>query len=340
MNTKELLNLVYSGQCLSKEQSSKLFSSIFNGEVDERELAGMLIGMKVKGETSDEIAGAALSMREFALAPDITETELFDTCGTGGDGKHSFNVSSAVAIILNSLGQKIAKHGNRSVSSISGSADFYEALGVPIALKPEEAAAYFSKTGFLFLFAQTYHPAMKYAGPVRKALATRTIFNFLGPLTNPLKLKRQMIGVYNKDFLPLYSESAKIIGYDRLVLYSSADGMDEVSPYAITHCVLIEGEKETAFDIDPSSYITAEEADTIPAKYNAQQNAELFVKTMSEKTETPLVKLLALNAALALYTLGKAESVNAGVAMAKDEILSGRVADTIAKLKQVDHVLI
>ncbi|MDA3898890.1 MAG: anthranilate phosphoribosyltransferase [Spirochaetes bacterium] len=332
MNTKEMLKKVYDGEVLCLSETTELFNSLFSGDVDERELAALLIAMKIRKESADEIAGAAISMREFSLSPGIDASDLFDTCGTGGDGAHSFNVSSAVAIILNSMGCKIAKHGNRSVSSLSGSADFYEELGIPINLAVTDAKAYFDQTDFIFMFAPNYHPAMKYAVPVRKQLATRTLFNMLGPLTNPTKLKKQMIGIFDKAFLPVYAQAAVQIGYDHLVLYSSDDGMDEVSPYAITNVAEIKGDKITEYTIDPSPYITKEEAATLPLRYNAKQNAELFLETISAKKETPLVKLLALNSALALVALSRATDLKEGYTASRDHILGGSVSDTVKKL--------
>ncbi|MBN2434374.1 MAG: anthranilate phosphoribosyltransferase [Spirochaetes bacterium] len=333
MNTKEMLKKVYDGGVLNKIETTALFNSLFQGEVAECELAALLIAMKMRKESADEIAGAAVSMREFALSPGITGDNLFDTCGTGGDGIHSFNVSSAVAIILNSMGCSIVKHGNRSVSSLSGSADFYEALGIPINLKAEEARTYFDKTNFIFMFAPNYHPAMKYAVPVRKQLATRTLFNMLGPLTNPTRPKRQMIGIFDKAYLPVYSQAAVQIGFDHLVLYSSQDGMDEVSPFAITQVAEIKGHDIREYEIDPAPYITKEEALSIPSHYSAQQNAQLFLETVCEKKDTPLVKLLSLNSALALCVLDKASSIEEGFKMAHEQIISGNVMQSIEILR-------
>ncbi|MFW5807737.1 MAG: anthranilate phosphoribosyltransferase [Spirochaetota bacterium] len=332
MSTKNLLEKVYNGQHLNSDESRELFSSIFNGEVDSHQLSAMLGAMKARREHPDEIAGAAVSMRSFALNPGLPVDGLFDTCGTGGDGKHSFNISSAVAIILASMGYKIAKHGNRSVSSLSGSADFYEKLGVPVSITADKALAYFNKTGFVFLFAPHYHPAMKHAVPVRKALATRTIFNYLGPLTNPAQVKSQMIGVYRKDFLPLYADAAKRIGYDNLVLYSSEDGMDEVSPYAPTHVIQIRGQHEEMMTIDPSPYITREEADSIPSRLDADGNAALFRESISQKGANALPKLVSLSTALALFTLGYSNDYEKCFAASYDHYTGGGISQTLDAL--------
>lgn len=334
MNTKDLLEKVYNGNILSREEAKTIFSSIFKGEVEAIQLAALLGAMKARSEHPDEIAGAALSMREFACDPGLGNDVQFDTCGTGGDGKHSFNISSAVAIVLNSMGFKIAKHGNRSVSSLSGSADFYEKLGIPVSISPEKAADYYKKTGFVFLFAPNYHPAMKYAVPVRKALASRTIFNYLGPLTNPAGVKRQMIGVYNKEFLPLYADAAKSLNYEKLTLYSSEDGMDEVSPYAETHVVQIAGTSEKHITIDPSPYITPEEADTIPCSLDAGGNAGLFTEMLDKKNDAPLVRFISLNTALALLTLDFNTDFDSCYQAAHNHLLSGKVSDTLAKLRE------
>jgi len=332
MTTKNLLDTVYAGDRLSREQSEILFDKIFAGELDQVQTAGLLVAMKMRKESANEIAGAAIAMRRAALPVLVAQEGLFDTCGTGGDGSQSFNYSSAVSIIIASLGVPVAKHGNRSISSKSGSADFLEALKIPLSLTGEEAQSYFNKHNFLFMFAPVYHPAMKHAAPVRKALATRTIFNFLGPLTNPAKTKRQIIGISSREFLPLYAEAAKQIGFERIALYSSYDGMDEVSPFAPTEVYEITDGSMKTYTLDPSGYITLDEAAKIASGYDAESNARLFIETLGTADPTPLAKAIALNCALALVTSGKASTFSEGFDSALTQITSGKVLDYLSRL--------
>ncbi len=324
MITQNLLDTVYAGDSLSREQSEQLFDKLFAGELDQVQTAGLLVAMKMRKESAQEIAGAAIAMRRAALPVDVAVEGLFDTCGTGGDGSHSFNYSSAVSIVIASMGVPVAKHGNRSVSSKSGSADFLEALNIPLSLTGAEAKSYFDRHNFLFMFAQVYHPAMKHAAPVRKALATRTIFNLLGPLTNPAKTKRQMIGVCSRDFLPLYAEAAKQIGFDRIALYSSHDGMDEVSPLSPTEVYEINENRLHTYTIDQAKYISADEAAQIPSGKDAAENARLFTEALSSANTGPLAKAIALNCALALLTSGHVATFDDGYHTALEQISSGK----------------
>ncbi len=302
MNTvKAMIKNVNEGGTLNAEGSEALFDSVFSGDVSEIELSALLAAMRVRKETPQEIIGAARSMRRFAKRLDVGQATYIDTCGTGGDHSYSFNVSTAVALTLSSMGVPVAKHGNRSVSSKSGSADFLEAIGVPINLTGDEAASFFAEHRFVFMFAPNYHPAMKYAAPVRRALGIRTIFNYLGPITNPAFPKRQMIGVFNPDVLPLYSQVVAGMDYERVLLYSAEGGMDEVSPVKPTMVYEVFDGRVRFYTIMPEQFIKKDEAARLPHHLTAAQNAEAFVDSISSGRITPLAKFVALNTALALY---------------------------------------
>ncbi|MBN1499491.1 MAG: anthranilate phosphoribosyltransferase [Spirochaetes bacterium] len=331
MNT-ESVNKLYAKKDLTENESRELFNSVFNGDVSPVMLSSILTALKLKGETSDEIAGAAASMRQFSVKPEIQAENMIDTCGTGGDSSHSFNISSASAIILSAMKYNVAKHGNRSVTSKSGSADFYEALGVPVNLTGDEAAAYFKKHNFLFMFAPNYHPAMKYAGPVRKEIKTRTIFNYLGPLTNPAGTKKQVIGVFHPEFLPLYAETAVKLGFERIMLYSGKSGMDEISPYEETVIYDVKNGIIEKSEMSPEKYISRSEAESIPNGLDAVQNANLFIKTLEFKEESPLAKLLAMNAALALKCAGYGDDYDANYSAALKVIVDGTVKSKLEEL--------
>ncbi len=334
MHIKAHIKRINEGEILDESGSEELFDAIFAGGVTEIELAALLIGLKVRKETAPEVAGAVRSMRKCARALALPQDGLFDTCGTGGDNSHSFNISSAVAIILNAMGASIAKHGNRSMSSRSGSADFLEALNIPIALMGEDAAGYFARNRFLFLFAPNYHPAMKHAVPVRKALGVRTIFNFLGPLTNPASPRRQVIGVFHPKFLPLYAGVVSRLGYERVLLYSAINGMDEVSPVEPTLIYDVRGDAISRTTVTPGEFISPEEAACLPHHLTPQENAAAFLETIRSGSPTPLGKLLALNTALALTALKDDGDIASHYRPALEAIHGGAAYDRLLVLQE------
>lgn len=328
-----MLNSVFNGNSISSLQSEQLFEYLFSGRMSEIELSGMLMAMKLRGEKPEEISGAAKSMRKFCSRIDLGNSDIFDTCGTGGDNSGSFNISSSVAIILSALGIPIAKHGNRSVSGKSGSTDFYESLGIPVNLTGDDAVRYFNKNEFVFMAAPNYHPAMKYAVPVRKKLAVRTIFNYLGPLTNPAGTKKQAIGFFSPDLLELYAESALALSFERCVIYSSLDGMDEVSPVADTLVYEIESGTINKFSIRPGEYISNIEAASIPAHLSPDENGLLFIETVSSGRITPLARLLSLNSALSLYAYDSRNVIHESYAKSLNAITDGTVHRKLKELR-------
>lgn len=316
---------LFNGGSIDSMMSERIFEHLFTGNLSEVELAGMLMAMKLRGETPDEISGAARSMRKFCKTLNLGTDLVFDTCGTGGDNSGSFNISTSTAIILSSMGVPVAKHGNRSVSGKSGSTDFLEALGIPVNLKDNDAIDYYRKHNFIYMAAPDYHPAMKFAVPVRKQLGVRTIFNYLGPLTNPAGAKRQAIGFFSHELLETYAQTAIQLDYERVILYSSYDGMDEVSPYDKTLVYEIQNGISRTFTIDPAEYISPDEADTIPSHLDPQENAALFIDTVSAGKETPLAKLLALNSALALFAYDEKTNIDDNYHLIITKIISGDV---------------
>lgn len=328
-----MLNSVYNGKTISSTQSEELFEHLFSGRMSEIELSGLVMAMKLRGEKAEEISGAAKSMRKFCSKIDLGTADIFDTCGTGGDNSGSFNISSSVAVILSSLGVPVAKHGNRSVSGKSGSTDFFESLGIKTELTGEDAVNFFRQHGFLYMAAPNYHPAMKYAVPVRKKLAVRTIFNYLGPLTNPAGTKRQAIGFFSPDLLPLYAETARALSFDRCVIYSSLDGMDEVSPAADTIVYEIESGSMERFIIKPGEYITENEAKLIPKDQSPEENASLFIETVSSGKPSPLAKLLSLNSALSLYAYNGKNRIEDSYKKSLEAIIDGTVHNKLKELR-------
>jgi len=328
------IDSLFNGGRLSAEESETLFMHLFSGNISEVELSGILIAMKLRGETSAEISGAARSMRKFCTRIDLGNDEIFDTCGTGGDNSHSFNISSSVALILASLGIPVAKHGNRSMSSRSGSTDFYEKLGIPVNLTGSEAVEYFRRHNFIYMAAPNYHPAMKYAAPVRKQLGTRTIFNYLGPLTNPAGTRKQAIGFFSPELLPLYAETARTLAFDRALIYSSSDGMDEISPYAPSTIYEIEGGEMKSFIVNPADFLGSSDAVEIPKGLAAEENADIFMNNISSGKATPLAKLVSMNAAVALYAHNSLNEIRESYNRCLEAITDGTVKQKVMELRE------
>lgn len=325
---------VFNGGKLSTEESESLFMHLFSGNISEVELSGILIAMKLRGETPEEISGAARSMRRFSTKIDLGNKEIFDTCGTGGDNSHSFNISSSVALILASIGIPVAKHGNRSMSSRSGSTDFYEKLGIPVNLTGSDAVEYFQRHNFIYMAAPNYHPAMKYAAPVRKQLGTRTIFNYLGPLTNPAGTRKQAIGFFSPELLPLYAETARALSFDRALIYSSSDGMDEISPYAPSTIYEIESGEMRSFTIDPANFFKSSEAAEIPKGLAAEDNVNVFMDTVGRGEATPLAKLISLNAAVAMYAHNSENEIKELYSRCLEAVTDGTVKQKVMELRE------
>jgi len=333
-NIKSVMNSLYEGKSLSETDSQFIFGEIFSGKLSEIELSGLLIALKMKGETAEEISGAAKSMKAFCNSIDVDSRPVFDTCGTGGDSAGMINVSSSVSIILSSMGVPVAKHGNRSVSGKSGSTDFMESLGIPADLKGADAEKYFEEKDYIYMAAPNYHPAMKYAVPIRQGLATRTIFNYLGPLTNPAGTKRQAIGVFSPELLETYAETAKNLGLERAVVYSGMDGMDEVSPYAKTKAFEIQNGQIKEFMIDPTDYFEAGEEKAIPLHLTPEENAKLFSDTVSSGSVSPVSKLLAMNAAVALYAYDENTDIKENYDKALKVMTDGTVKNRLEELRK------
>ena len=248
--TEKLIANISQGKHLNFEESKKIFIDIMSGNMKEELIFNFLTGLSSKGETSDEIAGGVYVLRDKALkvkAPD----DIIDTCGTGGDGKNTLNISTASSLLLASMGIKVAKHGNKALSSKCGSADVLERLKININLKPDGVEKSIEKNNFGFMFAPNYHLTMKYVAPIRKKIGSRTIFNLLGPLSSPANVKKQVIGVFSKKWLHPFANALKNLNSKHAWIVHSDDGMDEISPFAITNVVELKDNKINEFKIDP-----------------------------------------------------------------------------------------
>ena len=327
----EIIKKLKNKKNLTFEESKSAFLDIMSGKAKEELIHEFLTFLSAKGETSDEIAGGVYVLRDKATKVNISD-DAIDTCGTGGDGKNTLNISTAAALLLSSFGVKVAKHGNKSVSSKCGSADVLEKLGINISLGPKEVETSIDSNNFGFMFAPGYHSAMKYVGTVRKKIGKRTIFNLIGPLSNPAKIKRQVVGVFDKILLKTFAEALKNLNSKKAIIVNSQDGLDEISPYANTNIVeVLNGEiKETI--LNPNDLgIKAEKFENIIGKgpdYNSQKMNEIF-----QGKDNDFSIAVCLNAAAGLIVADKASSFKDGYIKLRDHILSGKVMSHISKLQ-------
>ena len=315
---------------LNFEESKSAFESMMTGQVKENEIYDFLTLSSAKGETAEEIAGGVYILRNKATPVNVEDSAI-DTCGTGGDGKNTLNISTASALLLSSFGIKIAKHGNKSVSSKCGSADVLERLNININLGPKEVEASINNRNFGFMFAPGYHSAMKYVGPVRKKIGKRTIFNLIGPLSSPAKVKRQVVGVFDKKLLRVFAEALKNLNLKRALILNSQDGLDEISPYAKTDVIELTNGKIKEFVLNPKDFnIKGGKFENIVGKdptYNAEKIKEIF-----QGKDNDFSIAVCLNAAAGLIVSDESNSMNEAYQKLREHILSGNVINHISKL--------
>ena len=319
------------GQNLSFEESKILFNELMEGKYDENLIIEILESLLKKGETKDELAGGIFVLREKATKVDADQNTV-DTCGTGGDGQNSLNISTAAAIVLASLGVKVAKHGNKAVSSNCGSADVLEALKININLKPNEAEESIKKFNFAFMFAPNYHSAMKYVGPARKKMGKKTIFNLIGPLSSPAQIKRQVVGVFHKKWMKPFAEALKDNGVIHAYIVHSDDGMDEISPFAKTSVVELKDKKIKEFIIDPKTLgINCKDKESLKGK-NAEYNSEKIIEIFKGK-KNEFSQSVALNVAAGLIVSGKETDFKMAFEIATKHLNSGNVFQHLTKIQ-------
>lgn len=320
---------------LSLDETSAVLAEVMRGEATDIEIAGFLIALRTKGETPDELAGLAATMRAMATPVDAGRDDLLDTAGTGG-GRRTFNVSTTAAIIAAGAGCAVAKHGNRSATGLSGSADVLEALGATLENTPEQVAACIREAGFGFMFAPAHHGATRYVIPVRRELAVRTIFNFLGPLTNPAGATRQLIGVSDPRMVETMAQALSRLGATRALVVSSEDGLDELSTSAPTRVVEVNGEEIERYSVDPAGCGLAEvPPEAIPGG-DPQENARI-TRAILDGEAGPARDIAVLNAGAAIYAGGKADSVAHGVQVAQDAIDSGAATRTLERYLELSR---
>jgi anthranilate phosphoribosyltransferase len=334
----EAIDRVASGHDLSSDEAAAVLREVMEGRVDEVQTAGLLIALRTKGETVDEVAGLAKTMRELALRVDVSADNLVDTAGTGG-GAPSFNVSTTAALVAAAAGAPVAKHGNRSATGRCGSADVLEALGARIDLAPGAIAECIAEVGFGFMFAPLHHAAMRHVVPVRRELAVRTIFNLLGPLTNPAGARRQVIGVSDASYLETMAGALARLGSESALIVSGEDGLDELSVSAPTRVVELREGRIDSYTLTPEEAGVERAPGDSLAQGSPEENAELTRAVLSGKADGIERSLVALNAGAALYVGGVSASIQAGVRDAGEAIDTGAAAELLERYVERTHAL-
>jgi len=318
-------------QDLSGEDMASVMRQIMTGECTPSQIGGFLVGLHMKGETVDEISAAATVMRELATPVDVDADHLVDTAGTGGDSSGSFNISTASALVAAAAGARVAKHGNRSMTSNSGSADVLEAAGVKLDISPEKVATCIDDVGVGFMFAPAHHGAMKHAIGARKELAVRTVFNVLGPLTNPAGAPNQVIGVFHADLVELMANVLKQLGSRHVMVVHAQDGMDEISISAPTRVAELKDGKVATYTIRPSDF-GMDEASLDELRVGSAAESLAKIRDVFADKPGAARDIVCLNAGAAIYVSGLADSLAAGVEAARSAISSGKAAEVLDNL--------
>lgn len=324
---KNVLSKVVEGVTLNEEEAFQAMNAIMNGETSQGQLMSMLSVLRFRGETVEEMTGFVRAMRENMTKLETEDDDLVDTCGTGGDGASTFNISTAVSIVLASMGVKVAKHGNRKVSSTSGSADVLEALGIPIDTTPEQGVKALREKGMTFLFAPLYHQAMKHAGPARQELGFRTVFNLLGPMSNPANAKRQLIGIYDTAYAEKMAEALNQLGSKHVLLATGRDGLDEITVTGVTDLVELKEGEIQRFTVTPEELgLNRGSLQDIQIE-TKEESAAIIADVIKGKANESAMTIVTMNAAAGLYVAGKVETLKEGVKQVQRAI-EDRVVET------------
>ena len=329
------LKKVVAGDALTQREAAEAFELIMSGGATDAQIGALLMGMQVRGETVDEITGAARVLRSKALSVEAPEGAI-DTCGTGGDAKGTHNISTCTAFVVAGAGVPVAKHGNRSISSRSGSADVLAALGVNLECAPEVIERCISECGLGFMFAPAHHAAMRHVAKVRGELGVRTIFNLLGPLANPAATKYQVVGVFHEKWVEPVANVLNMLGVERAWVVHGADGLDELTTTDVSHVAALDHGKVSTFKISPrnAGLPDAKPEDLVGG--DAVENAA-HIRAALQGNQGPLRDIVLLNAAAGLLVAGKAKTLQDGVALAADAIDSGRAMNVLEALVKLSH---
>jgi len=338
MDIRDALGLIAEGRDLSMEDMQAVMRQIMTGGADDAQIGAFLMGMRLKGESIDEITGAVMVMRELATGVEVSGEHLVDIVGTGGDGANLFNVSTATTFVVAAAGGRVAKHGNRSVSSKSGSADLLEAAGVKLDITPEQVARCVDEVGVGFMFAPLHHSAMKHAIGPRKELAMRTIFNVLGPMTNPAGVKRMLIGVYDPALCRPVAEVLGRLGAEHVLVVHSDDGLDEISLAAPTQVAEFKSGELSEYSIAPGDFGMEQQDLSGLEVVDAETSLVLIQNALGGSADEQSAKaaaLVTLNAGAALYVAGLAETIGDGVSRAREIISNGSAARSLERLAEL-----
>ena len=333
---KKMLQKLIDGKSLSIEEASNVMNEIMAGKVNPSLLAGILIALKSKGETAEEIAGFALTMRENSIKLNNTDDNVIDVCGTGGDSSGTFNISTAVAFVAAGAGVNVAKHGNRSISSKCGSADVLIELGVNINLPEKQSEKALEEIGITFLFAPKYHPAMKHAAQVRKELGMKTIFNLLGPLTNPAGVKKQIIGTYNDNASKLLSQAAHYLEFDKVCFLCAGNKYDEIILDQKTKMIEYSKDCLTETEISAATFGYPEVSVNEIQGGDVRANAQIILDIFKNKNRNGAFHTICANTAIALYTAGVSDDLIECKDAAEESILNGAAYDKLKSLIEIE----
>ncbi len=331
---RDLIEKIQQKRNLTPGEMRAAMMEIMAGRVIDADIRDFLLALNAKGFTVEEITAAAQAMRKFVVLLETKHEVILDTCGTGGDSKGTFNISTAVAFVVAACGIIVAKHGNRSVSSSSGSADVLECLGINLEMPHERLSGCLDAVGIAFMFAQRHHPAMKHVAAVRKALGVKTIFNILGPLTNPARATHQMVGVYNKDLTTQFAQVLQVLGAERAVVVHGADGLDEVSTTAATFVSEFDGNNVRSYQVKPEDLEIRRAAEDELKGGTPADNARIMTAVLQGKGTPAQLDIVALNAGFALYAAGASPTIEAGLERARATIASGRAWNKLQELKE------
>ena len=332
---KAIIGKVATGAALSRDEAAAAFDRMMSGEATPSQMGALLMGLRVRGETVDEITGAVSAMRSKMLTVKAP-ADAVDIVGTGGDGSGSVNVSTCASFILAGTGIPVAKHGNRALSSKSGAADALAALGVNINITPDDVSRCIAEAGIGFMFAPTHHPAMKNVGPTRVELATRTIFNLLGPLSNPAGVKRQMVGVFSKHWVQPLAQVLKNLGAESVWVVHGSDGLDEITLTGPTHVAALENGNIRTFDVTPEDAGLPRATAAELKGGDAQANANAL-RDVLEGKQNAYRNVALINAAAALVVAGKAKDIKEGVALGTKALDTGAATDRLTRLVAVSN---
>ena len=331
MDIQTAIKTVISGQNLDQQDMTRVMQQIMTGECTPAQIGGFLVGLRMKGESVEEITAAAKVMRELSTRVTVDAKHLVDTCGTGGDASGSFNISTASAIVAAAAGAQVAKHGNRSVSSKSGSADVLEAAGVNLDIDPQQVGACIEEVGVGFMFAQKHHSAMRHAIGPRKEMAVRTIFNVLGPLTNPAGAPNQVIGVFSGDLVEPLAHVLKQLGSRHVMVVHAEDGMDEISISSKTSVAELKDGEVNCYSISPADF-GVETADSSALRVDSVEESLAMIQSVLANNAGPALDIVVMNAGAAIYVSGVAGSLEEGMQKARSAIAEAKASTVLAGL--------